>query len=236
MAGNGPRRQEGLRALLDVGVFAAVTARRAIRGGLAGIALALIAGACGAPREPVLPAGSAVLIIGDSISAGFGIDPAKAWGAKLGERTGWNVIAAGVSGDVTAGGRERLPGLLAEHATALVIVELGGNDLLRRVPEAQIVANLEAMIDTARARGARVVLVAAPKPTALGAVTSLAPAGFYREVARRRGALLVEMALPSVLSDEKLRQDPIHPNLAGHDALAQRAVDELRTTGIVPAR
>jgi acyl-CoA hydrolase len=222
--------------LSSAGAFATVTARRAILGGGAGFVLALFAGSCGAPREPALATGSTVLVVGNSITAGFGLDPDKAWGAKLGERTGWKIIAAGVSGDVTAGGRERLPALLAEHSPALVIIELGGNDLLRRVPEAQIVANLEAMIDTARARGARVALMAAPKPTALGAATGLAPAGFYREIARRRGVPLVESALPSVLSEERLRQDPIHPNVAGHDALAQRAVDELRSIGIVPAR
>jgi acyl-CoA thioesterase I len=202
----------------------------------AGITLAVLLCACGAPRVPALAPGSAVLIVGDSISAGFGIDPAFAWGPKLGERTGWKVISAGVSGDDTAGGNQRLPALLAEHTPALVIIELGGNDLLRHVPEAQIVANLEAMIDAASARGARVVLMAAPKPTAIGAVTGLGAAGFYRDIAKRRGALLIEAALSSVLSDDGLRLDRIHPNVAGHNVLAQRTVDELRPTGILPVR
>jgi acyl-CoA hydrolase len=176
-----------------------------------------------------------VLIIGDSITAGYGIDGREAWPARLADTTGWRVIAAGVNGDVTAGGRERLPALLDEHAPALVIIELGGNDLLRHTPEAQIVTNLEAMIDAARARGARVALMAAPQPSALGALTGLSSAVFYRDLAQRRRVILIEKALPAVLSEYKLRQDAIHPNAAGHAALARHAIDELRQVGIVPA-
>jgi acyl-CoA thioesterase-1 len=199
------------------------------------IAAALIVTACGNARDTPLPRGSVVLVVGDSITAGYGIDSSEAWPARLAGETGWRVVAAGVNGDVTAGGRERLPSLLDEHVPALVVIELGGNDLLRHIPEAQIVANLDAMIDTARAHGARVALMAVPQPTAIGALTGLSPAGFYRDLAQRRQVVLIDRALPAVLSEDNLKQDAIHPNAAGHAALARRTADELKRAGVVPA-
>jgi len=212
----GPRRF-GLRALLIA-------------------AAALLATSCGAPRETPLPPGSVVLVVGDSITAGHGVDVEQAWPARLAAGTGWRVIAAGVSGDRTAGGRERLPGLLTEHAPALVIVELGGNDLLRRVPEAEIAANLDAMLDAAAAAGARAVLMAAPQPTMAGVLTGLSSAGLYRPLAERRKVPLIAKALPTVLSDDRLKLDALHPTAEGHDALARLAIDELRTIGLLPPR
>ncbi len=200
------------------------------------VVVASLVASCGAPREAALPPGSSVLVVGDSITAGYGVAPAAAWPAQLALRSGWQVAGAGVSGDRTAGGRERLPGLLDEHAPALVIIELGGNDLLRRVPEPEIVANLEAMIASIRARGARVVLMAAPQPTAMGALTGLAPARLFRDVAKRHDVPLIEDAMASVLSDESLRLDGVHPNAAGHGMLALRAADELARSGVLAKR
>jgi acyl-CoA thioesterase I len=204
---------------------------------MAWIAAALLVTSCGeAPREAAVPPGSSVLVVGDSITAGYGVDPGAAWPARLAARSGWRVTSAGVSGDRTAGGLERLPDLLDENTPALVIIELGGNDLLRHVPETEIVANLEAMIVSIRARGARVVLMAAPQPTAIGALTGLAPARLFRDVAKRHSVPLVEHALSSVLSDEKLRLDAIHPNAEGHGMLAERAADELAHSGLLVRR
>jgi acyl-CoA hydrolase len=196
----------------------------------------LLAAACGSPREAPLPPGSAVLVVGDSITAGCGIDPGQAWPARLAATTGWRIVAAGVSGDRTAGGRERLPGLLAEHAPTLVIIELGGNDLLRRVPEADVVANLDAMISAATAAGARVALMAAPQPTVVGALTGLSPAGLYGKLAERRRVPLIAKALPSVLSEERLKLDTLHPTAEGHAVLAERVADELRAIGLLAKR
>jgi len=203
-----------------------------VRARIAPSLLALVVVGCGGEHEPPLPPGAAVLVVGDSITAGYGLNEAAAWPARLAARTGWRVVAAGVSGDTTAGARDRLPALLDEHAPELVLLELGGNDLLRRVPDATIARNLDDMIGLARGHGARVALIAAPRPSAAGALTGLAAADVYRDVARRNGVALAEKALASVLSDERLRQDPIHPNGAGHEALARRVADELAAGGL----
>jgi acyl-CoA hydrolase len=193
--------------------------------------LMLVVAACGSPREAPLPPGTVVLIVGDSITAGYGIDPERAWPARLAAATGWRVVAAGVSGDRTSGGRERLPALLALHAPTLVIIELGGNDLLRRVPDAEIVANLEAMLDAAAAAGARTALMAAPQPMMAGAVTGYSAASLYRPLAQRRKVPLIADALPAVLSDDSLKLDALHPTAEGHAVLARRATDELAKIG-----
>ena len=200
-------------------------------------ALVLLAlAACGGPREAALPAGTPVLVIGDSITAGYGVGEAAAWPAQLAQLTGWRVVAAGVSGDGTAGGRKRLPPLLDAQQPALVIIELGGNDLLRGVALPEVKGNLEAMVGEVRVRGAKVVLIAAPQPSGLGLLTSYAPAALYREVAQRARVPLVEKALPSVLSERDLRQDPLHPTVAGHRILAERVKDELVLIGLVAKR
>ncbi len=213
----------------------ALPALRAL--GVATAAVTLLAlAACGGPREAALPAGTPVLVIGDSITAGYGVGEEAAWPAQLAQLTGWRVVAAGVSGDGTAGGRERLPPLLDAQQPALVIIELGGNDLLRGVALPEIRRNLEAMIGEARARGAKVVLIAAPQPSAMGLLTSLTPAALFGEVAKREKVALVEKALPSVLSERDLKLDTLHPTAAGHRVLAERVKDELVAIGLAAKR
>ena len=207
-----------------------------LRSGIAAVAILVALAACGGKRETPLPAGTAVLVIGDSITAGYGVAETQAWPARLAERTGWNVIAAGINGDRTAGGRERLPALLDAHAPAALVIELGGNDMLRGVADATIVANLDAMIDAATARGVKVVLMAVPRPNALGALTGFTAASFYGDLAKRRNLPLVEKALPSVLSESSLKQDALHPTAEGHRALAERTADELAAIGLVDRR
>jgi acyl-CoA thioesterase-1 len=208
------------------------SAARRLLGLATGLLVLALAG-CGAPREAALPAGAAVLVVGDSITAGYGVGAEAAWPAQLAQRTGWRVIAAGVSGDRTAGGRDRLPPLLDANAPALVIVELGGNDLLRGVPKAEIVANLEAMIDAARSHRAQVVLMAAPQPSALGLATGLSAATLYRDLAQRAKVPLIEDALPAVLSDSALKLDALHPTAEGHRVLADRVAGELQRIGLL---
>lgn len=200
----------------------------------AALATALLLTACAADKADPVPAGSTVLALGDSLTAGYGLRPEQAWPALLGERSGWQVINGGVSGDTTAGARQRLPALLEAHAPQLVIVTLGGNDMLRRVPEAETVANLTNIIDLVEASGARAVLVATPKPSIAGAVfQSLSPAPLYRRIAAARKVAFIEDAIADTLSDPRLKLDALHPNAEGHTDLADRFGDELRRIGLL---
>ena len=194
----------------------------------------VVLSACSKPTEQALPRGTRVLALGDSLTAGNGVAPAEAWPALLATRTGWEIANGGVSGDTSAGGLARLPDLLEENAPKLVFVSLGGNDMLRRVPQAETVANLNRILELVAARGAKAVLLATPRPTIAGAVFSnLSAAEFYRPIADAHKVPLIANALPEVLSDTKLKVDALHPNVAGHLLLTQKITEALKDIGYV---
>lgn len=205
------------------------------RGFLALFVLLLAVACGGAKKETALPAGSKVLALGDSLTAPHGVKPGEDWPTLLGQKTGWVVINAGISGNTSAQALERLPALLDEHQPQLVLVSLGGNDMLRKLPQAQTVANLGSMLDLVKTRGARAVLLATPKPSIAGAVfNSLSSADFYAEVAKDKKVPLIEEALPEVLSDTALKGDQLHPNAAGHALLGEKIHADLKKIGFAP--
>lgn len=192
----------------------------------------LLLAACGTAKEAALPPGSQVLALGDSLTAGNGVAPEQSWPSLLASRTGWVVANGGLSGDTSAGALRRLPALLEAQGPVMVLVTLGGNDMLRHVPEAETVANLERILDLIKAHGAKVVLLATPKPSATGAVfRNLSAADFYRDVAKKHKLPLIENALAEVLSDPQMKGDPLHPNAAGHALLSEKIFDELKSIG-----
>jgi lysophospholipase L1-like esterase len=196
------------------------------------ILLVLLTGACGKPKESALPSGTRVLALGDSLTAPHGVTPEQAWPALLANLTGWVVTNAGVSGDTSAGALQRLPGLLEEHNPQLVLVTLGGNDMLRRLPQGQTTANLDRMLALVKARGAKAVLLATPKPSIAGAVfNKLSAAEFYRQVAKDNQVPLIEDAMAEVLSDTQLKGDQLHPNAAGHALLSKKIFEALKKVG-----
>ena len=200
--------------------------------GLLFLLVMLLAACGGSKKEAALPTGSKVLALGDSLTAPHGVKPNEALPTLLGQKTGWVVINAGISGDTSAGALARLPALLDEHQPQLVLVSLGGNDMLRKIPQGQTVANLGQMLDLVKASSAKAVLLATPKPSIAGAVfNSLSPAEFYAEVAKNKKVPLIGNALPEVLSDTALKGDQLHPNAAGHALLGEKIHEALKKIG-----
>ncbi len=202
---------------------------------LALIAVLLALAACGGKsREAPLPSGTKVLALGDSLTAPHGVQPQEAWPTLLAQKTGWQVINGGISGNTSADALARLPALLDEHQPQLVLVSLGGNDMLRKQPQSQTIGNLERMIDMARGKGARVVLLATPRPSLAGAVfNNLSAAEFYADVAKDKKVPLIKDALPEVLSDTALKGDQLHPNAAGHAKLGELIFADLKGIGLI---
>jgi acyl-CoA thioesterase-1 len=190
--------------------------------------------ACSRHKADRLPAGSVVLVLGDSISAGHGLEPRQSWPELLAQRTGWRVINGGISGDTTAQGLARLPSLLERHRPAAVIIELGGNDMLRHLPGTQTVANLEAIIARVQAAGAQPILMAVPAPSIVGAAFgSLSDAEIYADLAERKHVPLLSRVIAEVLSDGSKTLDRLHPNAEGSRLLAELAEQELREAGFL---
>ena len=162
-------------------------------------------------------AAGTVLIVGDSISAAFGLDTRQGWVALLEQRLrdeGYDdtVINASVSGDTSAGGQARLPALLAAHKPALVILELGGNDGLRGQPPTQLQQNLASMIDQSRESGAKVLLLGMQLPPNYGQRYTQAFAQVYATLASEKNVPLVPFFLEGVGGKPELMQaDGIHP-------------------------
>lgn len=202
---------------------------------LARIALTLLLvglAACGGDRHAALPPGSVVVVLGDSISAGHGLAPEQAWPVLLAEQSGWRVINAGVSGDTTADGLARLPDQLEAHRPAAVILELGGNDLLRRMPDATARDNLKRMVALVRAAGAEPILMATPRPSLAGAVFArLSDAEFYAAVAKAEKVFLIDGVLSDVLSEAGLKLDQLHPNAEGQRRVAAGVAARLKQGG-----
>ena len=144
----------------------------------------------------------------------------------LASLTGRTVINAGVPGDTTRSGLERLPGVLDEYKPRLVLLCLGGNDMLRKHTEAATENNLRLLVQTIRASGAEVVLIGVPEPKLFGGAPD-----FYSQVAEDMQLPLEDDVFNEVLKDNRLKSDPIHANAAGYRRVAERMAEFLRETG-----
>ena len=170
-------------------------------------------------------AAGTILIVGDSISAGFGLDTRLGWVSLLEqrlEREGHDdrVVNASISGDTSAGGQARLPALLTEHKPDVVIVELGGNDGLRGQPPAQLQQNLAAMIDAAKTAGAKVLLLGMQLPPNYGVRYTEAFARVYTQLADEKQIALVPFFLEGVGGNPQWMQaDGLHPAAAAQKRL-----------------
>lgn len=196
------------------------------------IVVLVLAAACSKVKQEAIPAGSRVLALGDSLTAGAGVTPEEAWPDLLASRTGWVVINGGVSGDTSGAALLRLPALLEQHDPVLVLVALGGNDMLRHIPQQETIANLEKIVSLIKAHGAKTVLLATPNPSLMGAVFQhLSAADFYRQVADAQQVPLIEDAIAEVISDPQMKGDQLHPNAAGHALLSEKIFEDLKAIG-----
>lgn len=183
--------------------------------------LSLLLAGC-TPDVPNLDSpGTTIVCFGDSITAGVGAGPGESYPERLAGRLGVPVINAGVPGDTAAAGLERLDGVL-EHDPWLVIVGLGGNDLLHRIPPERTEAALDEILR--RLIEARVVplVIELEGPPMLG---DLEPV--FGRLEARHGVPLVEDVLDDVLLDPSLKSDTIHPNAAGYAVLADAVADRV---------
>jgi len=180
---------------------------------------------------------STVLVVGDSLSAEYGLKRGSGWVALLERRVAAGklpvkVVNASISGDTTSGGRSRLPALLAQYKPDVVVIELGGNDALRGLPVAMTRDNLAEMTAASQKAGAKVLLVGIQVPPNYGAEYTGQLAAAYRDVARARKAALVPFMLAGIAdapgADRLFQADRIHPREEAHPRILDNIWPELR--------
>ena len=202
--------------------------RRTVLGALLAVPAWLALGGCGRgkPRLPRIDEAGVILAFGDSLTYGTGAAPEQSYPATLERLAKRRVVRSGVPGETAAQGLDRLPDVLRDAAPQLLILCLGGNDLLRRGDERSVKSALKAMIELAHGRGVAVVLMAPPRP---GVFTDAPP--LYGELAKELAVPLEADVLKSVLMDNSLKSDLIHPNAKGYARIAEALLRLLRDAG-----
>ena len=192
--------------------------------------LALLLAACGGPdhRLPHLAKGDVVLAFGDSLTYGTGAETGQSYPAQLQQLIGRTVVNAGVPGETTAEGLVRLPEALDEYHPRLLLLCLGGNDMLRHQDLAQTAENLRAMLRLARQDGIDVVLIGVPEPKLFSG-----PPSFYADIAKQFGVPYEGAAFNDVLKNPKMKSDTVHANGIGYREVAERLAELLKGAGAI---
>ena len=193
------------------------------------LSLALLLAACGrSPYLPKLAPDDVVLAFGDSLTSGVGAGNGEAYPEQLARFIGRRVVNAGVPGETTAEGHMRIESQLKQHRPRLLLLCLGGNDMLRRQDPGQTAENLRAMIRLAKADGVAVALIGVPQPSLFSG-----PPAFYEEIAEEFGLPYEGKVFDEVLRSPRLKADAIHANAEGYRRVAERLAELLREAGAV---
>lgn len=183
---------------------------------------------------PAVLASPTLLVLGDSISAAYGMSLQEGWVSLLGERLGdegigADIVNASISGETTAGGRRRLPSLLEEHRPDALIIELGGNDGLRGYPVERMRANLVGMAEAAMQSGARVLILPMEIPPNYGSRYTREFRESFPAAAKETGARLGPFMLNGIATQPSLMQDDgIHPTRAAQPLIVEELLPDIR--------
>lgn len=201
---------------------------------LASIGVAATIGMTGCSSEPqqaALPAGSTVVALGDSLTYGYGASQETSYPTVLAELTKWTVINAGVNGDTSADVLARVEDIV-KQTPDLVLLGVGGNDVLQRIPPDTTRANIDATVDRLKSANIGVVLIAEPYFSTSALFGKASDNPLYKDIASAQEIPLYSSGWSAILSDDTLKSDRIHANAAGYRQFAQGLHDYLKEEGI----
>ncbi len=185
--------------------------------------------ACGSSNDlPRLSSSAVILSFGDSLTKGKGADDHQSYPAILQNLTNRKVINAGINGEISEEGLNRLPALLEQHSPDLLILCHGGNDILQKRDLNIMGENVRKMIAMAAQRNIPVMLLGVPRPGLF-----LSSDEIYSKIADETGVVFIEDLIPDVLSDKSLKSDIAHPNSNGYEQIAKTIYDVLQDHGAI---
>lgn len=177
-----------------------------------------------------LPPKSLISALGDSLTFGYGVDKNQSYPTLLAQKSGWTVDNDGISGDTTSDVLQRLPTILAKNPK-LVLLGVGGNDVLRRTDPELTKANLLKIVGDLQSKAIAVVLIAQPHLSASALFGKASDNPVYQEVATKTGVPLLSHVWSEILSDNSLKSDQIHANAAGYAKFANKLYQFLQELG-----
>lgn len=174
-----------------------------------------------------------ILVLGDSLSAGLGVDYNQSWPLLVQKELNnadynYIVINAGISGDTTSGGLSRLPKLINQHNPEILILELGGNDGLRGTPLSVVEENLRKMIELSNQSGIIVLMMGVQLPPNYGVSYTTSFESIFANLSKEFGLVLVQGELADMVKNGLMQPDGIHPNVAGHIMIQQAVWKDLK--------
>ena len=175
-----------------------------------------------------LPIDATILAFGDSLTYGTGASKGEDYPSLLATLTGLKIINEGIPGEISSEGLKRLPALLDEHKPQLLILIHGGNDILRKLPRADLKTNLRAMFDASNARNIPLVALGVPEPGLF-----LKSAEVYQQLANETGVPIELSILPEIIGDTSLKSDIAHPNAKGYREMAEGIFKFLGDQGFI---
>ena len=159
-----------------------------------------------------------ILAFGDSITYGFGVIPQDSYPTQLSNLTSMNIINAGVNGDTSEDGLNRLSSLLNNYHPKLILLCFGGNDIIQEIPQSTMKSNLKKMIRLAKDKNIALILISVPNIS----LFELQPLELYKELSQEEDIALVDTLLTDVLNNPTLKSDYIHPNKLGYKYMANK--------------
>lgn len=190
-----------------------------------------ISGCSDKPTQAVLPAGSTVIALGDSLTYGYGASPEAAYPTVLAELSSWKVVNAGVNGDTSAAVLARVKDITAQHPD-LVLLGVGGNDVLQRVQPDTTRANITAAIGQLKAADIPVIIIAEPYFSTSALFGNVSDNPIYKDIAQAEGVPMYSDGWSEVLSDDSFKSDQIHANELGYRQFAEGLYEYLQEEGV----
>ena len=203
---------------------------------LASVGLAVtinMTGCSGEPQQDTLPAGSTVVALGDSLTYGYGASTETAYPTILADLSQWKVMNAGVNGDTSADVLARVDDII-KQSPDLVLLGVGGNDVLQRVQPDTTRANITTTIDRLKSANINIVLIAEPYFSTSALFGKASDNPLYKDIADAKEVPLYSGGWSEILSDDTLKSDRIHANAAGYRQFAEGLHEYLQEEGIAP--